>query len=582
MSPRYRSLALATVILAALPALRAPAASFIEDLELRNNAIRVIEEDPNAKPSLAGSFLAAQVAAQNYDEEAAAENYRRAIELDPDNVSLKQSLFMALTANGDIGEAIKLLDTIPVEAQDKAVNHVVTAAEALKQKSWKRAVQLIDNVTGTDLDNMLGKLVGSWALFGAGDLDGALARADEIGGPDWTAMIRDYHKGLMLAGAGRDQDAIPLFETAIANKAVAAALTETYMRAIEALARSQARTGERQKAIATVEDGLGLLPGHDPLKKLRAQLDGEEQLQPLISAASQGGAEVFYNVGSAISRQGGQHFAQSHMQIAHFLEPDSDLIQYALANIFENQDKFIRANDLYSRIGQSSPFWRGAQLEMAVNLDKLDQFGEAEKILSNLFAAQPDDIYVALTFGGIYVAHDKFAEAATVYTSAISRISTPQTQHWTLFYRRGISFERTGQWEKAEADFRKALELSPDQADVLNYLGYSMVDMGKNLDEGVDMIRKAVELKPNSGYIIDSLGWAYYRLGRYEEAVEELEKALELMPGDPVINDHLGDAYWMVGRKLEATFQWRHALASKPAEKDEAKIREKLEKGLIN
>ena len=126
------------------------------------------------------------------------------------------------------------------------------------------------------------------------------------------------------------------------------------------------------------------------------------------------------------------------------------------------------------------------------------------------------------------------------------------------------------------------MQLFPDQPDVLNYLGYSWIDQGINLDEGLAMVRKAVELRPNSGFIIDSLGWAYYRLGRFEEAAEELQKALELMPSDPVINDHLGDAYWQIGRKLEAVFQWKHALAGEPAAEDKVKIEQKLQVGLTH
>src|SRR5690606_33991930 len=135
----------------------------------------------------------------------------------------------------------------------------------------------------------------------------------------------------------------------------------------------------------------------------------------------------------------------------------------------------------------------------------------------------------------------------------------PQPHQWTLFYFRGIAYERAKQWDKAEADLLQALALFPEQPHVLNYLGYSWVDQGMHLDEAMDMIARAVELRPNDGYIVDSLGWAHYRLGNYEEAVRELERAVELRPEDPVINDHLGDAYWKVGRRLEARFQWAHA-----------------------
>ena len=154
-----------------------------------------------------------------------------------------------------------------------------------------------------------------------------------------------------------------------------------------------------------------------------------------------------------------------------------------------------------------------------------------------------------------------------------------------VFYARAISNERLDRWDRAEADFRKALELNPDHPQVLNYLGYSLVEKRIKLDEALDMIERAVEGQPNSGYIVDSLGWVLYRLGRYDEAAGHMERAAELMPIDPVVNDHLGDALWAVGRFNEAEFQWKRALSFVDEENpspdiDPNRIRRKLEVGL--
>jgi len=159
-------------------------------------------------------------------------------------------------------------------------------------------------------------------------------------------------------------------------------------------------------------------------------------------------------------------------------------------------------------------------------------------------------------------------------------VGTPDRSYWTLFYFRGICFERSKQWPKAEADFKKALELFPEQPMVLNYLGYSWVDKGINLDEAFKMLGRAVDPRATDGYIVDSLGWAHYKLGHYSEAVQELEKAIELKPADPVVNDHLGDAYWRVNRKIEAHFQWNHARDMDPEPEDKPNILKKIESGL--
>ncbi|HHI71753.1 MAG TPA: tetratricopeptide repeat protein, partial [Rhodobacteraceae bacterium] len=168
----------------------------------------------------------------------------------------------------------------------------------------------------------------------------------------------------------------------------------------------------------------------------------------------------------------------------------------------------------------------------------------------------------------------------SAYDQAIKLTGEPKADDWFLYYARGICFERIDEWDKANADFRMALKLNPDQPQVLNYLGYSMLEKNINLEEALSMIERAVSAVPNDGYITDSLGWALYRLRRFDEAAKYMERAAELMPVDPIVTDHLGDALWAVGRKREAEFQWRRALSFEPEEKDAIRIRQKLEIGL--
>ena len=186
-----------------------------------------------------------------------------------------------------------------------------------------------------------------------------------------------------------------------------------------------------------------------------------------------------------------------------------------------------------------------------------------------------------MALGNIQRARKQYAECAASYAKGIATIANPEKANWLIYYFRGICHERTKKWADAEADLKKSLELFPDQPHVLNYLGYSWVDQGANLDEGMKMIRRAVEQRPDDGYIVDSLGWAHYRLGNFEEATKHLERAVELKPEDPTINDHLGDCYWKIGRTLEAQFQWAHARDLKPDPDELKKIEEKLRVGLV-
>ncbi len=147
---------------------------------------------------------------------------------------------------------------------------------------------------------------------------------------------------------------------------------------------------------------------------------------------------------------------------------------------------------------------------------------------------------------------------------------------WRLYYMRAIARERSGRWQDAEVDLSKALALKPDQPEVLNYLGYSWVNRGVKVKDGMAMIQRAVDAQPEEGAYVDSLGWAYYRLGQYGTAVDTLERAVSLMAGDPEINDHLGDAYWKAGRRTEAQFQWRAVLTLKPDEDIRVRAEAKL------
>src|SRR4029079_4159806 len=267
-------------------------------------------------------------------------------------------------------------------------------------------------------------------------------------------------------------------------------------------------------------------------------------------------------------------------QLSLFLVPNHPLALLSLADLYESLKKPELAIKVYERVPANSPLHRNAAIQMAANLDSLDRSAEAQKHLEGLIKQRPDDMEAITALGNVLRGHKKFAECANVYSKGVAGIPTPEKANWVRCYCGGICSERSKQWQKAEADLKKALELSPDQPHVLNYLGYSWIDQGLNLDQGMGMIRKAVDARPDDGYIVDSLGWAYYRIGNFEDAVKHLERAIDLKPEDPTINDHLGDAYWRVGRTLEAKFQWAHARDLKPEAEELPKIESKIENGL--
>jgi tetratricopeptide (TPR) repeat protein len=305
-----------------------------------------------------------------------------------------------------------------------------------------------------------------------------------------------------------------------------------------------------------------------------------EGLPPLIATPQEGGAEVLYGIGSALGRRGDDDPGLVYLQLALYLAPGHSLGLLSLADIYEQLKKPQLAIKVYEMVPQDSALRRNAEIQLATDLDALDRADEAKKRLEKLIADKPDDLEAIMALGNIVRARKQYAECAKVYGRAVATITTTERSNWPLFYFRGICFERDKQWDKAETDLKMALKLYPDQPHVLNYLGYSWIDQGINLDEGMRMIRRAVEQRPEDGYIVDSLGWVYFRLGDFQEAMKHLERAVELKPDDPTINDHLGDVYWRLGRTLEAQFQWSHARDLKPEPDELAKIQEKLKIGL--
>ena len=252
----------------------------------------------------------------------------------------------------------------------------------------------------------------------------------------------------------------------------------------------------------------------------------------------------------------------------------------SLADLYETLKKPDLAIKVYDRIPASSPLHQSAEIQSALDLDALNKSDEAKTRLDRVIADHPKDTEALMALGNIERERKDFAACGASYSKALDAIPAPTKSNWVMFYFRGICYERSNQWPKAEADMQKALALFPDQPLVLNYLGYSWVDKGMHLDQGMDMIRHAVEQRPDDGYIVDSLGWAYFRTGNYVEAVKELERAVLLKPDDPTINDHLGDAYWRVGRTLEAHFQWAQAKDFKPEPDELATLEKKLKDGL--
>jgi tetratricopeptide (TPR) repeat protein len=526
-----------------------------------------------SRTSTSGSYLAARHAGGQRDAAAAAAYYRSALRGDPRNNELLERTFLAVLANGDVDEAIKLAERVLLVDKTDRIARLVLGVRAIKQKQYPIArKELVQSVRGPITD-LAATLLSAWTFATPGEAKLATDSIDKLTGAEWYAIFKDLHAALILDLAGQKKEAARRFERAYKNDPSALRVVQSYASFLS----RQGNSADALKVLGTFEEAL---PRHPLIAEERSEIDAGQKVQPMVDSAQAGAAEVLYGLGAALGRRGGEDLGLIYLQLALYLVPQHSLALLSLGDLYEALKNPELANKTYERVPPNSPLQRNAQIQIAMNLDTLERTDEAKASLEKLIVANPGDLEAIMALGNVLRGRKQFAECADVYSKGIDTIRKAEKSNWVIYYFRGICFERAKQWAKAEADLKKALELFPEQPHVLNYLGYSWIDQGVNLDDGMRMIKRAVEQRADDGYIVDSLGWAYFRLGNVEESVKQLERAVELKPEDPTINDHLGDAYWRVGRVLEARFQWSHARDLKPEPEDLAKIEEKLKFGL--
>jgi tetratricopeptide (TPR) repeat protein len=523
--------------------------------------------------TVSGSYLAARHAGQMRDALAAAAYYRAALKLDPKNEELRDRAFLSLLVGGDIDEAVTFAERILRTDKTDRVARLVLGVHAIKQKHYRAARRELAQSVRGPITDLAATLLTAWSDYGAGESKNAIAAIDKLSGPDWYEIFKDLHAGMIADLAGNKREAGRRLEKAYKLDASA-------LRVVEAYGSWASRNRSPKDALAIFDAFDKVLPDHPLVKEAVEKLKRGEKLPLLVKSAQNGAAEALYGLGASLGRRGGEDLGLVYLQLSLYLKPDHALALLSLADLYESLKKPDIAIKVYERVPANSPLHRNAAIQMASDLDALNRSDEAEQHLDALIKDHPHDFEAIMALGNIQRGHKKFAECADTYSKGVATLAHPEKANWVIFYFRGICYERAHQWPKAEADLKKALTLFPDQPHVLNYLGYSWIDQGVHLDDGMDMIKKAVQQRPDDGYIVDSLGWAYYQLGNYEEAVKQLERAIELKPEDPTINDHLGDAYWRVGRTLEARFQWAHARVFKPDPDELVKIEDKLKNGL--
>ncbi len=523
--------------------------------------------------SLSGSYLAGRFASRHRDYETAARFFESTLSLDPSNPALLTRAFVLYATTGQWPKADELARRILKRSPKQRLARLVLGLKAAGKGDFRTARTHFRTTSRSPVGILSGRMLEAWSWAGEKNLPKALEALKALDSHETFSSFKAFHAALISDMLGSPSRAEKLYAKAWKKISGSLRITQAYGGFL-------ARNGRTRKARKVYRTFLAHAPENAIILRALKDLDAGVSPPLLAGTAQEGMAEALFSLASALIDERSIDIALIYDRLALRMRPDFPVALMLLGEIYENTKKYEKAIAAYERIPPDHPLRVAAEIQIALALDDLGRVEEAVARLRRLTAIRPETYKPFLTLGNILRSHERWDEAREAYSRALSRMGEPRPRHWSVYYFRGITNERSGRWPQAEADFRLALRLNPDHPSVLNYLGYSLIDQGRNLKEALGMVRKAVDARPNDGYIVDSLGWAYYKLGRYREAVEQLERAVELRPQDPIINDHLGDAYWMAGRRLEARFQWRHARDCKPEPKDLARIEKKLEHGL--
>jgi tetratricopeptide (TPR) repeat protein len=532
-------------------------------------------ERPAETHTLLGSYLAGRFARSQEDTRAAAAYFNQALAQDPENELIIEQAFLMEAAEGRWDKAEPLARKLLAAQPSHRMAHTFLGIADFKAGRYAQAEEHFKESSANPIGELASVLARAWVNLAQGKAQEALDGLS-VKQPEWAQHYVRYHRALIADLAGRRAEARASYERIPINQRT--------LRIALAYAHHAANAGDFKHAQAVLKayvDKSGT-DGHPMARELTEQIKAGERPPLLVPTPLDGLAEVFYGLGEALASEGprGVSIGVIYLQFALYLRPEFPFALAALASAYETSKRYEMAIDTYDRIPKGTVLQTSIEIRKALNLNQLGRVDEAQKLLEDLARQQPKDVRPLEALGSLMRAHKRYAEAVEYYSRAIALIGKLEPKHWSYFYARGTSYERLKKWPLAEADLLKALKLSPDQALVLNYLGYSWIDQNRNLKQGLALIEKAVRQKPEDGYIVDSLGWAHYRLGNFKDAVKYLERAVELRPDDPVLNDHLGDVYWRVGREREARFQWEQALTLNPEPEDAEKIRRKLQKGL--
>ena len=522
-----------------------------------------------------GAYLAGRHAQYVQDAEAAIKYYRSTLSSNPENTGIQTRILSILVSKGNIKASLPLAEKL-IDSDAESVNlaTLVLALRDIRAGRFSKAITKLDRLPDDGINAFSAPILKAWCLAAQKNYDAALKTLElRMSNPGVVALFGP-HAGLIAELAGkRDAGEIYFKEAAKHFRQIGANLTRL-------LGGFYERTNQPIKAKALYQNYIKANPNSSLFDiALKGLTTNYSNRNPKLSSWM-GIAEALLSLSRSFQRQN-SYEAIIFARLAIFVNPEFSFAKLRLADELIRNDNVRDALTIYKSLSKD-PFygWTG-RLRLARAYNFLNKIDSAEKVLMAMAKEDRHRIDALVSLGSIYRGRMQYRKAVNAFKAAKKRIKTLEFRHWQLLYWNAASHERLKEWPVAEKDFVKALELNPDEPTILNYLGYSWVEQGKNLDQARKMIENAVKQKPQAGYMVDSLGWVLYRMGDFKGAVKNLERAVLLNPADPTINDHLGDVYWQVERKLEARYQWQRALSLEPEKSQIPIIKLKIKEGFL-
>ena len=527
-------------------------------------------------------YLVGHVASAMGDYAVAGPKFAAVLARDPHNQAALNEGFEVMALSGG--------DVLPLAAQlpHNGLALLELANHALLQGQWDEAAKDYAALPNVGPFPAMKPVLLAWCDAGSGRTIAAVARLRRAAEGSPLAGQYMLHAAFIEDRAGRVSDASEFYRAAQAGSA------QVSLRFALAQASFLARTGQLNTAKGMLTDLLSGVPQDSmSLPRLLAHVQ-----EPLVASPSEGVAEFLLAVGlelgnsandsnedsnapagrAAANAQMGLELSRVFLQMAVTLRPDFTEARLVAASEDQRAGRNQQAWDTLAPVAAQDPMDGQVRLARGLVLDQLGQTDAALALLAQLCLDYPDHAEPYEVIGDINRQRGRPSDAVAAYDQAIKRRGALGADDWVLLFDRAVAEQDSGHWPDAENDLQYALRLSPNQPNLLNFLGYSWADQNRNLPEARRLLEQAVKLAPQDGAILDSLGWVQFRQGEVSQAVRTLETAVQMDPEDPDVNTHLGDAYQAVGRRLEARYQWQFALTLNPSQQLAARLKADLER----